>query len=768
VTDQLDGAMQPGRMVGPYSLERRIGVGGLGDVWLARDPRGPVALKVIRPEHADRPGFRTRLGEEAATARMAAGPGVVRLLDVSTNGPIAYLVMEYLDHPDLAAALTFRGPLRGAMLETFSSTLLEAMARIHRAGVVHRDLKPTNVLVEPDGSVHVLDFGIATHTSGIVGAVPESAGTVGWRAPEVQRGEAVTVAADVFGWGLLVAYAAAGRHPYGMDGVTDPAELQRRIGAGPPDLSAVPESQRDRVRDALSTDVVRRRHAYIPTAFPANPTEAPETALPGVALVPPGASAAAEPSRRRLVAGAAVAAVGVVALLSVGVAVSQRGGKTSSSATARAARTTSSTSAGVSSTTLDAAAPTSTAASTPSSVDPTDASEAAVPPSSIVASPNTVPTPVSPVTAPSTNPAPPASTTRLGVIAGVYLVGGRDINELPAGVLTHLIYGFVPLTASGVRPIGADAYRRDVARLAALRARDANVHTVLGLGGDAATLVAASAPGAVAATATAAVKTMRADGFDGLDVLWRLPTIGTDEPLRFVALVRALRAALDKQAAADGRAYTLGVRAGWLVDDPFNISAKDQTPAEVAEFVDFWEIDSDPMRGPWNCTGNVDGGGTGHQSPLRPRPGDAFVNNGVEPAAEAWRRLGVPARKIVLMVPLHGRAFADVPPGPNGDGLGQSCRNTGTAIENVELTTDQLRRLAGGPGANDHYDAASDAAYRYDSATRLFLTYESADSIAAKRAYVTEQGFAGLGAWDVSQDTSTYTLLSLVCTCTPR
>jgi serine/threonine protein kinase/GH18 family chitinase len=759
--------MQPGMRIGPYTLDRRIGLGGLGDVWLADDGRGAVALKVIRPEHANRPGFRARLAEEADAAHLAAGPGVVRLLDVSTNGPIAYLVMEYLDHPDLAAAIAFRGPLRGAALDTFSSTLLEAMARIHRVGIVHRDLKPTNVLVEPDGSVHVLDFGIATPASAPSGDSMESAGTVGWRAPEVQRGEAVTVAADVFGWGLLVAYAATGRHPFGTDGTTDPAELQRLIGrAAGPDLAVLPVGQRDRVRDALSTDVVRRRHAYIPTAFPANPTEAPETALPGAGVA--SAASSSSVSRRRVLIGAAT----VVALLSVGVAVSQRGGKTSSSTTTRTVRTTSSTSVAAGTSTTVVTSVTTIEASLPvvetTVGEPSAAS--AVSPSSVVASPNTVPLQPPSTTQPSsvsTSP-PPVSPTGTGVVAGVYLVGGRDIGELPAGVLTHLIYGFVPLTATGVRPIGADAYRRDMTRLAALRVRDPNLHTVLGIGGDAATLLAASSPSSVTASAALAVKAMRADGFDGIDLMWRSPAIGTDEPQRFGALVRALRVALDAAAATDSRTYTLGVRAGWLVDDPFNVSAKDQTPAEISEFVDYWEIDSDPMRGPWNCTGNLDGGGTGHQSPLRPRPGDAFVNNGIEPAAEAWRRLGVPARKIVLMVPLHGRAFSDVPPGPNGDGLGQSCRNTGVAIENVELTADQIRRLAGGPGANDRYDTASDAAYRYDSVTRVFLTFESAQSIAAKRAYAGKQGFAGIGAWDLSQDTSTYTLLSLVCTCTPR
>jgi GH18 family chitinase len=673
--------MNIGDTLGPYVLVRRIGTGGLGDVWLATGPDGDVALKVVRPDLADRAGFRARLAAEAAAARQAAGPGVVRLLDVETDGPMPYLVMEYLDYPDLAAMVVFRGPLAGTMLETFADSLLEAMARIHRSGIVHRDLKPTNVLVDAEGAAHVLDFGIATGTDLDTDAT-ESMGTVGWRAPEVQRGEPVTVAADVFGWGLLVTYAASGRHPYARDGEADPAALQRNITSGAPNLDGLPDLLRERVRDALSDDVLRRRHTYVPSAFPTHPTEAPDTALPGFVVSVPTTA------RQRRSGSFVIAGAVVVLFLLIGLVAARR------------ALTNEATTVGAD-----------------------------------------------------------------GVVMGIYLTGGRSLDDIPIDRLTHLTYGFLPLTAQGVQPLGADAYRRDVARMATLRSRNGRARMVLGLGGDNAALATASSPDRVTTTARLAVETMRADGFDGIDLDWRSPTPGTSEPQQFVALVLALRSELDRAQPDFKRKLTLGVHVGWLVDDPFNPSAKDQTPPEAADAVDYWEVDADPMRGPWNCTGDASGGGTGFQSPLRPRVGDAFANNGIEPAVEGWRRLGVPSAKIVLMVPFHGRAFVNVPPGPNGDGLGQPCTNTGTSIEDRELSADEIRRAAGGPGPNDHLDVASAAAYRYDATQKVFLTFETPQTIDAKREYASATGLAGLGAWDISQDTTDFSLLRSLCAC---
>jgi serine/threonine protein kinase len=256
--------------VGPYELGDVLGVGGLGTVYRSSGPSGPVAVKIIRPELADRPGFRTRLLREAEVAQRVSGPGIVRVLDVDAASAQPYLVTEFLDAPTLADEIRRRGPLTGERLERFSNSLIQAVGSIHRASVMHRDLKPTNVLVGADGSAHVLDFGLASLVD--AAASDEGRGTQGWMAPEVVRGEEPTVAADVYGWGLVVGYAASGRHPV-VDGTVD--------------VSFVPPEMRQAVVAALDPNPERRGGAYVPATFPHSPVSAtiPPTELPPVAPV---------------------------------------------------------------------------------------------------------------------------------------------------------------------------------------------------------------------------------------------------------------------------------------------------------------------------------------------------------------------------------------------------------------------------------------------------------------------------------------------------
>jgi serine/threonine protein kinase len=251
--------------VGPYELGEVLGVGGLGTVYRSSGPSGPVAVKVIRPELADRPGFRTRLLREAEVAQRVSGPGIVRVLDVDAASAQPYLVTEFLDAPTLFDEVRHHGPLTGERLERFANSLIQAVGSIHRSNVMHRDLKPTNVLVATDGSAHVLDFGLAALVD--ARSPDEGRGTQGWMAPEVLRGEAPTVAADVYGWGLVVGYAASGRHPV-LDGVVD--------------VSPVPMPLRQAVLAALDPSPEARSRAYVPATFPHSPSSAeiPPTELP--------------------------------------------------------------------------------------------------------------------------------------------------------------------------------------------------------------------------------------------------------------------------------------------------------------------------------------------------------------------------------------------------------------------------------------------------------------------------------------------------------
>ncbi|MET0913381.1 MAG: serine/threonine-protein kinase, partial [Acidimicrobiales bacterium] len=203
------------RALGPYTIRARLGEGGMGVVYLADGPDGPVALKVVRRLLAADDTFRTRFRREVLAARRVSGRGVVELLDADTEGDRPYLAMGYVDGPTLLDEVTTSGPVRGERLRALMVALAEAVDTIHRSGVTHRDLKPGNVLLAEDQPV-VVDFGVATATEAtsitVVGTVM---GSPGWMAPEQVTGGAPSPAMDVFAWGTLVTWAATGRNPFG-------------------------------------------------------------------------------------------------------------------------------------------------------------------------------------------------------------------------------------------------------------------------------------------------------------------------------------------------------------------------------------------------------------------------------------------------------------------------------------------------------------------------------------------------------------------------
>ena len=263
--------------VGPYVLGDTLGTGSIGTVYRSVGIDGPVAVKVIHAALADEPGFRTRLLREAELARRVTGAGIVRVVDVDASSARPYLVTEFLDAPTLAERTRTIGPLAGDALHRFASSLADALATVHRAGVIHRDLKPTNVLVAEDGSAYVLDFGIA---AGPAQTQPvDSIGTIGWLAPEVAAHGPATAAADVFGWGLVVAYAATGAHPF-ASGVAPTAQQHAIMGAEP-NLWALPDPLRAQVQAALNTRSELRPVFHHPTtSSPGTNSDIAATELP--------------------------------------------------------------------------------------------------------------------------------------------------------------------------------------------------------------------------------------------------------------------------------------------------------------------------------------------------------------------------------------------------------------------------------------------------------------------------------------------------------
>jgi serine/threonine protein kinase len=237
--------------VGRYRLVARLGAGGMGVVYLAESPVGqPVAIKVLRPELADNPEFRTRFGREVATLTRVQGVCTVRVIEADTEAPKPFLVTEYADGPSLSEYVAERGPLDSRTLYGLATGLAEALTAIHATGIVHRDLKPSNVLLTATGP-KVIDFGIAqaldTANLTMTGI---TVGSAGYMAPEQITGRAGT-AADIFTWAVTVAFAASGQSPFGSG--TSEVMLYRIVHEAP-DTTAVPPGLRPLVEAALAKD----------------------------------------------------------------------------------------------------------------------------------------------------------------------------------------------------------------------------------------------------------------------------------------------------------------------------------------------------------------------------------------------------------------------------------------------------------------------------------------------------------------------------------
>ncbi|WP_306370255.1 serine/threonine-protein kinase [Nocardiopsis sp. CC223A] len=240
------------RRLGPYRIAGLLGAGGMGAVYAAADEVGRcVAVKVIHAHFATDPVFRARFAREADLMRRVGGLCTVAVRAADTGAESPWIATDYVPGPTLAARIRDRGPLDEGDLAAFAAGTAEALHAVHGAGVVHRDLKPGNVVLSPDGP-RVLDFGIARAVDGT--AVTRTGmlmGTPGWTAPELLGGADPGPASDMFAWGGMVAYAATGRPPFGRG---DTAAVLERTRREPPDLDGVPGWLHGVVAAALAKD----------------------------------------------------------------------------------------------------------------------------------------------------------------------------------------------------------------------------------------------------------------------------------------------------------------------------------------------------------------------------------------------------------------------------------------------------------------------------------------------------------------------------------
>jgi serine/threonine protein kinase len=245
------------RRLGRYVLREHIGEGGMGVVYKAVDPDGRVvAVKLLRPHVAGDAESRARFAREAQALARVRGEHVAQVLDADVAAATPYLVTDFVDGPSLQETVARDGPLTGADLADLAGDLADALCSIHGAGVVHRDLKPGNVLIQ-NGLAIVIDFGIAQIADDTRLTMPGTVyGTPGYVAPELLNGGDVTPAADIHSWAATVTYAATGRPPFGQG----PLEaVAYRVLQEEPDLAGCPE---------WLIPVLRRCFAKDPTARP--------------------------------------------------------------------------------------------------------------------------------------------------------------------------------------------------------------------------------------------------------------------------------------------------------------------------------------------------------------------------------------------------------------------------------------------------------------------------------------------------------------------
>ncbi|MFC9973311.1 WD40 repeat domain-containing serine/threonine protein kinase [Spirillospora sp. NPDC127200] len=250
--------LHPGdpRRIGPYLLESRLGSGGMGQVFLGASPAGRhVAVKVIRAEHAEDERFRQRFAREVEAARKVGGFHTAQVVDADPDAESPWLVTAFIPGPSLQQVVAERGPLDAGAVRALATGLAEGLAAIHGCGLVHRDLKPGNVIMAADGP-RIIDFGIARATDATaLTSHNVVVGTYAYMPPEQVLGRPSGPAGDVFSLGCVLAYAATGRGPF--DATSIPAIVHRVLN-DEPDLSALPGDLRNLISACIAKDPAQR------------------------------------------------------------------------------------------------------------------------------------------------------------------------------------------------------------------------------------------------------------------------------------------------------------------------------------------------------------------------------------------------------------------------------------------------------------------------------------------------------------------------------
>ncbi|MFB6979022.1 serine/threonine-protein kinase [Streptomyces scopuliridis] len=253
------GAARPGEHIGPYTVLTELASGGMGRVYLARSPGGrTVAVKTVLAtpgEGTVADTDRRRFAREVALARRVRGLYTAGVVDADAEAHVPWMATEYIPAPSLRELVASQGPLPSPALDWIAAGMIEALVSIHTAGLVHRDVKPSNVLLPEDGP-RLIDFGISQAAD--VTRTKAALGTIAFAAPEQARGEPTTTASDVFSLGATLYYLAMGRSPYRDMGEGTALEQLVRAAEGDLDLTGLPTDMNALVLPCLALDPAQR------------------------------------------------------------------------------------------------------------------------------------------------------------------------------------------------------------------------------------------------------------------------------------------------------------------------------------------------------------------------------------------------------------------------------------------------------------------------------------------------------------------------------
>ncbi len=235
--------MEPGTVYGNrYTLDELIAVGGMGEVWKATDKvlGRTVAIKLLSPALATQPGFEERFREEARHTALLSHPNIATVYDYGETDGASWLVMEFVEGEPLSAIIRDEGPQSPRRTAMVVGQCAEALQAAHEAGVIHRDVKPANIMVRPDGVVKLTDFGIARATDAApMTRTGEVMGTAQYISPEQAMGRPVSPKSDIYSLGVVAHELLTGRRPF--DDGSPVATAMAHVHKPPPELpSSVP------------------------------------------------------------------------------------------------------------------------------------------------------------------------------------------------------------------------------------------------------------------------------------------------------------------------------------------------------------------------------------------------------------------------------------------------------------------------------------------------------------------------------------------------